>query len=429
MTFPASMNANPDRNSSRIGAWFGSLLDRSSVDKCLAIAAVSLALRFVNAMVIETVSSDPGFMAIVDGDVFARFSQSFWGATLFWTVMVTWGLAIRRRAPEAAIYVTVVLVAVALTSVAVAFLSGHYTTPALLVILGFLAICYMAFPRRFYLPPAITIAVLLVTMSVLERLHLIPYAPLFKAHGYGEGAHPNGTVVLLALLTLLVALLVIGSAFVSMVQLIRYREALLRDQSRTDSLTGVANRRHFVDQADRELARAARFGLSTACLMLDLDRFKQVNDRFGHAAGDHVLISIASRLARLLRQHDVIGRIGGEEFAMLLAHTDLAQAAIVAERCRQVVADIDFIFDGLPLRVTASIGIVSAAGEGLTTDELLSRADKGLYRAKADGRNCVRFAEDEPTTRLPRSDLVSSRCSVIQADFRKLDRERERGRS
>jgi diguanylate cyclase (GGDEF)-like protein len=261
-------------------------------------------------------------------------------------------------------------------------------------------------------------------MSVLERLHLIPYAPLFREHGYGEGAHPNGTVVLFALLTLLVALLVIGGAFVSMMQLIRDREALLRDQSRTDPLTRVANRRHFVDQADRELARAARFGLSTACLMLDLDRFKQVNDRFGHAAGDHVLISIASRLARLLRQHDIIGRIGGEEFAMLLAHTDREQAAIVAERCRQVVAGIDFVFDGLPHRVTASIGIAGASREDIGTDELLRRADKALYRAKADGRNCVRLAEGEPTTRQPRGDRVSGQCSVIQADFRRLDRER-----
>lgn len=413
------MNEYPDKTPSRIGAWAGSLLDRSSVDKCLAIAVLSLALRFVNALVIETVAGDPGFMAIVEGDVFARFSQSFWGLTVFWMVMVTWGLAIRRRATEEPIYVTVVLVAVALTSVAVAFLSGHYTTPALLVILGFLALCYMAFPRRFYLPPAITIAILLVTMSVLERLHLIPYAPLFEAHGYGEGAHPNGTVVFFAILTLAVAFLVLGGVFVSMVQLIRNREALLRDQSRTDPLTGVANRRHLLDQANRELARATRFGLSTSCLMFDLDRFKQVNDRFGHAAGDHVLVAITSRLARLLRQHDLIGRIGGEEFAMLLAHTDLEQAAIVAERCRQVVADIDFVFDGAPHRVTASIGVASTAREDLTTDGLLRRADEALYRAKADGRNCVRFAGGEPTTRQPRTDGVADECSVIRATFRK----------
>jgi diguanylate cyclase (GGDEF)-like protein len=398
------MNVHSNERSSRIGTWAASLLDHSSVDKCLVIAIVSLVLRFLNAVVIQKAGGDPGFLAIVDADVFGRLSQSFWGLTLFWMAMVIWGLAIRRRAAEEPVYVTVVLMAVALTSIAVAFLSGHYTTPAMLIILGFMVICYILFPRRFYLPPAITVAVLLVAMSVLERLHLIPYAPLLKTHGYGAGAHPNGFAVFFAVLIVLVALVVIGGAFVLSVQLLRHREELLRDQSRTDSLTGIANRRHFIDQTNRELARAARYKLPTTCLMLDLDRFKQINDRFGHAAGDHVLIAVATRLAGLLRQHDFIARLGGEEFAMLLGHSGLEEGAIVAERCRRVVAGIDFVFNGVPHRVTASVGVASLVPEGLTTAELLRRADKALYRAKADGRNCVRFAEGGPE---PRFDGVS----------------------
>jgi diguanylate cyclase (GGDEF)-like protein len=395
------MSAHSDEPSLWIGRWARSLLERSSVDKCLIIAIVSLGLRFVNALVIQAAASDREFLAVVDEEVFGRLSQGFWGLTLFWAAMVAWGFAIRRRAAEEPVYVTVVLMAFALTSIAVAFLSGHYTTPAMLIILGFLVICYLAFPRRFYLPPAIVVAISLVTISVLERLHLIPYAPLFKAHGYGAGAHPNGTVVFFAIFIVSVAFLVIGSAFVFSVELLRHREALLHDQSRTDSLTGVGNRRYFVDQADRELARAARYELPATCLMLDLDRFKQVNDRFGHAAGDHVLVAVASRLTGLLRQHDFIARLGGEEFAMLLAHTDLEQATTVAERCRQVVADIDFVFNGVPHRVTASVGVASLVPED-TTAELLRRADEALYRAKADGRNCVRLADAEPTICDPR---------------------------
>lgn len=390
------MNEDFNRPPAHIESWLGSLLERSSVDKCLAIAIISLALRFLNAVVMQGATGDPDFLTVVDGDVAGRLSQSFWGMTLFWMLMVLWGLAIRRRAPEEPVYVTTVLMAVALTSVAVAFLTGQYTTPAMLIIVGFLVICYMAFPRRFYLPPSITIAVMLVGMTVLERLHVIPYAPLFRVHGYGLGSHPHGIAVFFAILIILVALVVIGSAFVFNIQALRRREELLRDQSLTDSLTGVANRRHFLDQARRELARASRYRLPVTCLMLDLDHFKQVNDRFGHDAGDQVLIAVASRLSGLLRQHDFIARLGGEEFAMLLAHTDADRGALVAERCRQVVAGIDFIFNGVPHPVTTSVGVASVAGEEPTTSELLKRADKALYRAKADGRNCVRVAEGEP---------------------------------
>ena len=97
---------------------------------------------------------------------------------------------------------------------------------------------------------------------------------------------------------------------------------------------------------------------------------------------------------------------------------------VVAERCRQVVAGIDFVFDGVPHRVTASIGVASTVREDLTTDELLRLADEALYRAKADGRNCVRLAGAESTPRDPRVDLVTDECSVIQAAFGKPDRMR-----
>jgi len=389
------MNGDSRRQVSHIESWLGSLLERSSVDKCVVIAIISLALRFLNALVMQWAIDDPDFLSVVDGDVSARLSQSFWGMTLFWALAVAWGFAIRRRAPEEPIYVTMVLMAVALTSVGIAFLTGQYTTPALLIIVGFLVICYMAFPRRFYLPPAITIALTLVGMSALERLHVIPYAPLFRMHGYGLGPHPNGIAVFFAILIVVVAFVVIGSAFVFSVRGLRRREELLRDESRTDSLTGMANRRYFLDQAHRELARASRYRLPVSCLMLDLDRFKRVNDRFGHAAGDQVLIAVASRLTGLLRQQDFIARLGGEEFAMLLPHTDAEQAAVVAERCRQVVAGIDFIFNGVPHPVTTSVGVASLVGEELTTSELLKRADEALYQAKADGRNCVRFGDGE----------------------------------
>jgi eukaryotic-like serine/threonine-protein kinase len=155
----------------------------------------------------------------------------------------------------------------------------------------------------------------------------------------------------------------------------------------TDGLTGVANRRHFMDLAEQKLATSQRHGLALAALMLDLDHFKQVNDTYGHATGDQVIRAVAQRLAAMIRQDDLLGRYGGEEFA-LLVH-DAAGVAELAERLRAAVATDPIPTDNGPLPVTVSIGVATLEASDTSADAILARADAALYQAKRAGRNRI----------------------------------------
>jgi diguanylate cyclase (GGDEF)-like protein len=170
-------------------------------------------------------------------------------------------------------------------------------------------------------------------------------------------------------------------------------EAELLRLATTDFLTGLPNRRRFVEQLELELARLRR-GLvsSIALLMLDLDHFKAVNDRYGHPAGDSVLQHFSALLRESLRRVDTAGRLGGEEFAVLLAGSSIDNASAYAERLREQVAQTSFRSAGSDLHVTVSIGVTVLSDFDTTSEAVLARADLALYRAKSAGRNRVEVA-------------------------------------
>lgn len=168
--------------------------------------------------------------------------------------------------------------------------------------------------------------------------------------------------------------------------------AALERLAREDSLTGLANRRHFMEGLQRELERADRYGHPLALIMLDLDHFKAVNDTHGHAMGDSVLREAAHALRTVCRDVDLAARLGGEELALLLPETDAAGARVVAERARERIAAVAHTApDGSTVRVTASFG-VAAVRPGATSEGVLHAADEALYRAKGAGRNQVAMA-------------------------------------
>jgi diguanylate cyclase (GGDEF)-like protein len=162
----------------------------------------------------------------------------------------------------------------------------------------------------------------------------------------------------------------------------------------TDFLTGIANHRSFSESGEREIQRARRYGRSMAVLMIDLDHFKRVNDTYGHAAGDRVLVAVTSTIRKLLRDIDVFGRLGGEEFAILLPETDMVGGRATAERLRAAIAETAIDAGDSVLKVTISIGVSMVSREDRGLDAVLKRADDAMYEAKREGRNRVMVAAE-----------------------------------
>ncbi len=169
---------------------------------------------------------------------------------------------------------------------------------------------------------------------------------------------------------------------------LREKNRELEDLSRRDPLTGVANRRAFHEALATEFARCARYGRPFSFMMVDLDHFKAVNDTHGHQAGDVALISTAKLLVSQLRTNDMVGRYGGEEFAVILPETPHANALQVAERCRAKIAGTPLVHNDTVFSVTASMGLASLPDPRVSsTEEMIRLADEALYDAKRQGRN------------------------------------------
>ncbi|MDX2052063.1 MAG: diguanylate cyclase [Polyangiaceae bacterium] len=177
---------------------------------------------------------------------------------------------------------------------------------------------------------------------------------------------------------------------------LRNKNARLEEMSRTDALTDLSNRRHFVELLESELARSMRYAPPLSLLMVDIDNFKRVNDEFGHLVGDRALVHVAGALKSLLRKCDYAARYGGEEFALVLPQTDAAGALVVAERCRIAVEAMRFPMpwgrdEGPP--ITVSLGVASYPDPRIkSAEDLMRMADDALYASKRAGRNRVTVA-------------------------------------
>ena len=169
---------------------------------------------------------------------------------------------------------------------------------------------------------------------------------------------------------------------------LRGAEAELVKLATTDYLTGLANNRAFFEFAEGEMKRSRRHRFPMTLVVFDLDHFKVVNDTYGHAAGDLALKSVADLCRKIIRQNDLVARIGGEEFAMVLTHADLARGRVVAENFRAALEHLEIDHEGVRIPVTASFGVAELRPSD-SVSSLLGRADENLYRAKSEGRNRI----------------------------------------
>jgi diguanylate cyclase (GGDEF)-like protein/PAS domain S-box-containing protein len=163
----------------------------------------------------------------------------------------------------------------------------------------------------------------------------------------------------------------------------------LKKLATIDYLTGIYNRRYFYEKAEVEFNRSGRKNQTCSVMLFDLDNFKHINDKFGHAAGDAILKAFTKNVQMYLRSYDTLARIGGEEFAALLPYTEQHNTCIIAERIRASIEALTVPFEDERLHITVSIGIAENLGNTQSIDQVMQNADKKLYQAKSNGRNQV----------------------------------------
>ena len=260
-----------------------------------------------------------------------------------------------------------------------------YLQHSVIDVIGVLCI-YLVFPNRFLfrLIPALLLTAGSILLYIFVKAGLSPGIILVTLVSYG----------LVNFLGLLV------SARLYRARRTEYRSHLAEQAAQAkiarlamqDDLTGIANRRHFYRQAETEFAHFQRSKHPLALLMLDLDHFKRINDQYGHGVGDAVLIRFSQYVSTQIRQEDLLGRVGGEEFAILLREATIFQAVAIGERIREGVAQLPISGGDDADRFTVSIGIAAADDADASFDVLFGRADQALYRAKQEGRNRVAIA-------------------------------------
>jgi diguanylate cyclase (GGDEF)-like protein len=221
-----------------------------------------------------------------------------------------------------------------------------------------------------------------------------PMIALLPSASNGDGIYGS---VWMTVLSFEALLLTISSAFLLLAMAKERTELRHRKAAMVDPLTGIANRRSFLQDASMLAKLHLANPRPTAFLVIDLDHFKSINDRFGHAVGDRVLEIFTEAARKSMRGSDLVGRLGGEEFAAVLADTSREKAVAVAERIRETFAQMAQEVDGHPVCGTVSIGLVHCLGRILDVTELLAQADHALYYAKERGRNRVEVASLDMT--------------------------------
>lgn len=234
------------------------------------------------------------------------------------------------------------------------------------------------------------VLVLLIAHAACHVLRV----PVAESFPYSFEPSVEGIKVALLALEPMLFAVAIGYLFLLMTR--ERGEAEIETLAMTDVLTGSLNRRGFFDAAEGIRLAAQKQNKPIAKLLLDVDHFKDVNDTYGHAAGDEVLQSFTVLVRGALRVHDVLGRIGGEEFAVMAVDADAEVAHALAERIRATVSENPIMWRETPIDVSVSIGVVCDPTAQRSLDDLLEVADRSLYEAKQHGRNKVVLAEDKP---------------------------------
>ncbi len=295
--------------------------------------------------------------------------------------------------------VTTLVLDVAMISLVVHFTGG---VSSLLIPIYFIQVFATAIlaGRRLAMLMALLASLGLCLLGWGELTGFLGHAKFLSPSAHLTRCMDPGYVV--TFLCTVVALLLVSAAGMGRIGWMLHRaQQELAMASVTDEMTGLYNHRHFVQRLDDEIRRCQRYGHTTGLILIDLDHFKQVNDKHGHVVGDQALRHAADRLREQLRRTDLPARYGGEEFAIILPETPLSQAVLLAERLRTTLRDSPLPLDGgCFLRITLSAGVAAFPSPGLAGGlDLVRAADACLYRAKGEGRDRVCSVDGVPASK------------------------------
>ena len=265
------------------------------------------------------------------------------------------------------------------------YMIGVFSPVTMVVYICLIAVGLVLFERKIVYAMLIPATGFLTVSGYLSFIDVIPYAPIFQIDGQ---LFLNGFWLLSMLYFVIPILITCLILFEILLSQWRHRERLIQHLSQIDPLTNTFNRRRISQSL--EYFHQQDPHNPYAVVLLDLDHFKNINDQFGHHMGDTVLIAVSQKLGLHLRESDVVGRFGGEEFILILKQSSALKARQIAERCRAAIEDLVIQNeDGRAIRITASFGIALATDK-LKPQQLLDQADKALYAAKASGRNQIK---------------------------------------
>ena len=263
---------------------------------------------------------------------------------------------------------------------------GSFSPATMVGYVGWAGVGLILFDRKIIYCALAPATIVLLLLNYLSTFAGLPYAPLFNMEPMNQTVmHPFWVMSMFFFLVPL--MLVCLFLFEILLSQWRIREATIATLSRIDPLINVMNRRSIANQLEQlHQQRKALYSV----VLLDLDHFKHINDNYGHDMGDQVLIQVAECLAQHVREQDMIGRFGGEEFILLLPNTTTEQAQHVAERCRIALTELNFVYEQQPFSISASFGI-SSSQNASEPQQIIRQADQALYAVKTAGRNQVQI--------------------------------------
>ena len=263
---------------------------------------------------------------------------------------------------------------------------GSFSPATMVGYVGWAGVGLILFDRKIIYCALAPATIVLLLLNYLSTFAGLPYAPLFNMEPMNQTVM-NPFWVMSMFFFLVPLMLVCLFLFEILLSQWRIREATIATLSRIDPLTNVMNRRSIANQLEQlHQQRKALYSV----VLLDLDHFKHINDNYGHDMGDQVLIQVAECLAQHVREQDMIGRFGGEEFILLLPNTTTEQAQHVAERCRIALTELNFVYEQQPFSISASFGI-SSSQNASEPQQIIRQADQALYAVKTAGRNQVQI--------------------------------------